>query len=233
MEINISLRLSQKKLPLDYRPTFVSLLKAVLCTHYPVAYAEMYENSNIQKDFTFAIRFCNPVFGEQELSVSNENIDFSLSSNNDYLSMLFYNAFQKSVDYCHPLGNHATMSVASVAVKAQPPITGNSVTVKFLSPLVVRQHTPGAADRYYIYSDPAFCDCLRFVVERQLGRAVDLRLEPVAPQKTVVCSFGVKIRCSLGTYRICAEPEILDKLSKSGIGSRRGEGYGYFKVVGG
>jgi len=230
--INVTLFIPQKELPMDYRPTILSLFKALLSRIYPEDFERLYA-SGVSKNFTFAMKFESPVFSEGKLSFSSENVLLRLSSGDEYLSMLFYNAFCKSIGYAHPLGSDRTMSVRDVHMLPQPKMNRNTAVIKFLSPLVVRKHMPGEPDRYYVFADPEFAPCLDSVVSRQIGRSVKVLIEPVAPKKTVVRCFGVKIRCSLGFYRITTEPEILDALTKGGLGSRRDMGFGLFAVTGG
>lgn len=226
-------QLEPKELPADYRPSVLSLFKAVLLQHYPSEYEMLYGSGPNQKDFTFAIRLPNPAFSDEKLTISHKEVNLRISSASDCLNMLFYNAFQKSLEYSHPLPHGGKMTIKAVRSIQQPKLSCNTAVIKFLSPLVVRQHSRGEADRYYVYEDEAFSACLSQVVERQLGRPVDLKLAPISPRKTVVKAFGRKIRCSLGTYRIWGDPQDLDRLARSGLGSRRGEGFGYFMIVGG
>ncbi len=232
MTVNVTLCIPKKVLPADYRPTMLSLIKAVLSRHYPEDCTRMYSTAT-SKDFTFAIKFMNPIFSEETLSFASENILLTISSGDEYLSLLFYNAFCKSIGYSHPLNDGGSMSIRSVRILPQKKLDRNTVIIKFLSPLVVRKHAPDEDDRYYVFDDPEFSDCLDTVISRQLGRSVKVLIEPIAPKKTVVRCYGVKIRCSLGTYRISADPEVLNTLAKNGLGSRRNMGFGMFAVTGG
>ena len=233
MTVNVSLYIDGKELPSDYRPTVLSLFKAVLKKHYPGDYAGMYESGNVQKNFTFAIRFSNPSFSGERMTFADPNVRLSISSADERTALLFYNAFCKSSGYVHPLSGKGTIRVADVRITPHPECKGNTAVIKFSSPLVVRAHKPGEPDQYYIYGDPEFSNCLNHIVSRQLGRDTVISLEAISTRKTVVRCFGTKIRSSLGTYRISAEPQVLDRLIKSGIGSRRDMGFGCCTVIGG
>lgn len=232
MTINVTLYIPKKELPADYRPTVLSLFKAILNRHYPDDYARLY-TEGISKNFTFAMKFADPAFKDEKLIFSKENVLLSISSGDEYLSLLFYNAFCKSIGYAHPLSGGERVSIIGVRLLPHSRLNRNTATIRFLSPLVVRKHLPDEGDRYYVFGDPEFSECLDWVVSRQLGRPVKICLEPIAPKKTVVRCFGTKIRCSLGAYRISTEPETLNELVKNGMGSRRNMGFGLFAVTGG
>lgn len=232
MIISVEVFLEKPEIPRDYRPAIVSLIKAVLSRNYPEAYTDMYETGAKEKGFTFAVYFASPVFKKNVIELQSERVQITFSSSDECESILLYNAFQKSRGYSHPLSNGNAMRIDEVLIKAIPKLDSASATIRFLSPLVVRKHIRGEPDRYYTYEDGEFAACLNEIVSRQFNRNVELTLEPAAPKKTVVLSFGTKIRASLGIYRISGEPEVLDRLAKGGVGSRRAEGFGYFKVTG-
>lgn len=218
-------------MPLDYRPAIISLLKFVLSTHYPEAYSANYDGAK-QKSFTFSVALAKPNFTNEKILLKGNNVKISISSWDEFDSMLIYNAFQKSKGHCHPLSDGNSMTVKSVKISPVREVPGSQVIIKFLSPLVVRDHKLGEPDRYYVYDDIGFDECLNRVVSRQLGRDVSIRLRPADGKKAVIMLFGVKMRTSVGTYSLEAEPDILSRLLKGGIGSRRSEGFGHFILAG-
>lgn len=131
----------------------------------------------------------------------------------------------------YPIANGNYMALQYLKIKPVPKITENTITIRFLSPLVVRKHYAGEADKYYIFEDDEFSNCLNIVTSNRLGKDVKLDVEPISPKKTVVKSFGVNIRSSLGTYKVTSDPDVLNELLLSGMGSRRSEGFGHFEIV--
>lgn len=232
MTIDILLSLAKPTLPLDYRPAFVSLIKAALSRFYPEDYKELYQSGAVQKSFTFAVRLPSPEFSADSIRLSGEMLTLTIASSEDYSSVLLYNAFQKSVGYEHPLEHGNSMTVTSVSICPERPVEAKSVEIKFLSPLVVRRHVHSEPDKYYVFDDEEFSSCLNEIVSRQLGTNTTVRLEPIAAKKTVVRSFGSKVRVSVGVYILSAAPEAIRVLSAGGIGSRRSEGFGYFRILG-
>ena len=53
----------------------------------------------------------------------------------------------------YPIANGNYMALQYLKIKPVPKITENTITIRFLSPLVVRKHYAGEADKYYIFED--------------------------------------------------------------------------------
>lgn len=232
MIINLNLKLKHRTLSKDYRPAFVSLIKASLSQNYPETFKKFYESGAKQKTFTFSIALPTPKFEDDKIILGNEQIRMSLSSYSEEDSLIIYNSLFRYSGKEHPLAFGNTMSITSISLDLTPVINDNSIVIKMLSPLVVREHKPDKHDRYYIFDDVEFVKCLRDIVSRQLGHDVKVTLIPLVPKKTVVLCFGTNIRSSLGTYRLEAESDVINALLRGGIGSRRSEGFGHFKIAG-
>ena len=59
----------------------------------------------------------------------------------------------------------------------------------------------------------------------------NLSIQKIKCDTVVKKTFGTCISCSKGIFQISAKPETLDFLYKSGVGSRRSEGFGMFDVI--
>ena len=232
MNLDLSFILDKKYLPRDYRPLLLSYIKHVLSEYYPQQYHDMYDTGEpVQKSFTFSVALPKANFKKDIVELNNARFWATFSSSNDFDTLLLYNAFRKDMNKPYPIANDNHMALQYLKFKPVPKIVENTVTVRFLSPLVVRKHSKGEADRYYIFEDEEFNSCLNEITAKRLGRDLTLSVEPMAPKKTVVKSFDVNIRSSLGLYKLSSEPDVLNELLLSGIGSRRSEGFGHFEVV--
>ena len=58
-----------------------------------------------------------------------------------------------------------------------------------------------------------------------------ISLLPLKMRHTKVLHYNTYIPVSIGTGVLCGEPEILQALSQFGVGSRRGSGFGLFRVL--
>ncbi|TQS82382.1 hypothetical protein A3206_01620 [Candidatus Methanomassiliicoccus intestinalis] len=232
MTIDLSFALHKNNLPKDYRPTIVSYIKYTLSKYYPKIYHDLYgTGGTIQKSFTFSVALPKAKFQSDSIELGNSRFWVTFSSSNDFDTLLLYNAFRKDMQNPYPIANGNYMALQYLKIKPVPKITENTITIRFLSPLVVRKHYAGEADKYYIFEDDEFSNCLNIVTSNRLGKDVKLDVEPISPKKTVVKSFGVNIRSSLGTYKVTSDPDVLNELLLSGMGSRRSEGFGHFEIV--
>ena len=232
MLIDLDLKLEHPRLPRDYRPVFVSLVKSALESNYRDMYSKLYTQGPYRKSFTFSVSLPKPQFETDYIILSGNDVKCSFSSCDELDTLTLYNAFQKSKERVYPLCDGNSMELSSVYLKPVPVIRESYTEVKFLSPLVVRRHIKGQADKYFVYDDEDFLKCLAEIVTRQLLVKTFISIEPISPRKTVVRSFGTNVRASLGTYRLYSTPDVLNLLLNGGIGSRRSEGFGHFTVIG-
>lgn len=230
--INLTLKLSSPKLPKDYRPVFVSFIKSALESNYRDMYSKLYTQGPYRKSFTFSVSLPKPQFENDCIILADNEVKCSFSSCDELDTLTLYNAFQKSKERVYPLCDGNSMELSSVSLKPVPVIRESYTDVKFLSPLIVRRHIKGQTDKYFVYDDEDFQECLAEIVSRQLFAKTFISIEPISPRKTVVRSFGTNVRASLGTYRLYSTPDVLNLLLNGGIGSRRSEGFGHFTVIG-
>ncbi len=232
MIIRVNILLEKPEIVKDYRPAFVSLLKSILSKNYPDVYQRMYCQGARQKSFTFSVGFSHPKFEENKIQLGNTSISFCISADEEADNLVFYNAFTKHKGQYFPLADQNQMKIERIEIRPTSRITDSAVLIKFLSPLVVRQHIKGEKDRYFVYGEESFVPCLNESLKYRTGSDTNVRLEAVEMKKTVVPAFGIKIRSTIGTFRLSGYPAILDYLQDGGIGSRRSEGFGMFEVIG-
>ena len=237
MLIKITLKLQKPTLPKDYRPAFVSLIKKCLSSEFPQEFERLYGGNNaVQKSFTFAVKMSAPVFKKEQIDLSGDLVYMSLSTSDMRDGMILYNSFIKNVKTTLPLKNNNGMEIVNVRVIHTPEIKSNEAVIRFISPLVVRNHLLDEKDRYYTFEDDEFQNCLKEVIKRQLMNSgceeAEVLLEPVKAKKTVILSFGNKIRSTLGIFKIRSTPQVINFLWKAGIGSRRSQGFGMFEILG-
>ena len=232
MIVEVQALLRKPQLPREYRDAIVSLIKSVLSEEYPERFRVLYDGGAIMKDFTFSVLLSEPDFEPTCIRLRDASVRILLSSRNEMDALYLYNAFLKSRGKSYALADGNALKPERVTAKPMQILRTSPIIIRFLSPLVVRQHVADKPDRYYIYSDDEFSDCLHAVNARLLDDpAHSVKLTPLQPRKTVVDAFGVKIRCSIGTYELDGAPEDLTLLLAGGMGSRRSEGFGMFALA--
>ena len=231
--------LKEPRLPKDYSPVFVSFVKKVLSTKAPELYKELYCSGTTMKKMTFSLKLNSPDFSGDDVKLGGTDVMMSVSSEDAPFSIDLYNSIITLCGLEFPLPSGNSMKVKSVRIENSRRIESESVLVRFLSPLVLRKHSAGLRDRYYVYDDEEFGDVFFDVIANELASLcgmeisrTSLSLVPVSPRKTVSRIFGRSIRCSLGVYRLEGDRAVLNSLYQNGIGSRRSQGCGMFEIVG-
>ena len=228
----------------NYRSYILSFIKHVLQMGNSDFFSELYLSGKpLQKDFTFSVYvpFAKDAFkiphNKVPLTKNEISICFSIF---DYKTFVhFYNMF---VNY---RGKEDTskypLVVKNISSVTQKSIAKDQISIKFLSPLVLRRHDKNTNKDYYIdcfHSD--FNDQLNVNVNAMLKKFelifndTQIKLEPIDQKsnRTVVKFLDATIGCSYGRFVLSGDAKILSLLYKTGIGSRRSEGFGMFEVLG-
>ena len=135
--------------------------------------------------------------------------------------------------------NNNHMILKKICLMPERKITTESIKIKFLSPLVVRDRDREARkDYYHSFSSDQFLEKLKININEQIKKCNfssdildDFNLIPILPKKTVVKFYEKQIECSLGIYMLHGKKELLEYLYKSGIGSKRSSGFGMFQII--
>lgn len=232
VKIKIELLLKKKELPLDYHPIFVSLIKKCLSDTYLEEFENLYSGTK-SKDFTFSVKMNKPYFVQDKIILDGNKVVMMISLSDYRQSIILYNSFKNNINFIMPLKNENEMELVNVRINYDREVNKKEILIRFLSPLVIRNHKSDNTDIYYTYNDEGFFDCFNEVLKRQVGNAeLKCDIEPVLPKKTVVKCFKFNIPVSLGIYKLSANPEVLNYLYNSGMGSRRNEGFGMFEIIG-
>lgn len=238
VRIDMRFKLNKPSVPRDYRPILLSFFKAALKN---VGAVHDYYHINEQKSFAFAVKLPGPVFVDDSVLLNGTNFILSITTYSQFDGINLYNAFLTMRNKEYPLPSCNTMTLEEITLAATKTITDDRIIVKMLSPLVVRDHVKGRADKYYIIDEENFADSLKICVDNQL-KSENLELVndvkiiiPVNKDKTnfktVVTSFGIQIRCSIGVFELSGNSKLLDFLYQSGMGSKRSQGFGMFELA--
>ncbi len=239
MKIILQFQVNDKKIPLDIRRTLTSFIKFSLCKEKNELFEKFYGvGKTVQKQFAFDIKMPNPNFKKDYILLENNELQMTIVTNNSCLAIDFYNSFLKQRKKSYPLENGNFIILQNVTIKNHDLITGQTVLIKMLSPLVVRSHEVGKKDYYYQYDEEQFNQKLNESVRMQLkncsfsdSETVNINIEPISAKKVYVKTFGVIIPCSIGVFRLTGETEVISMLYQMGMGSKRSVGFGVFEVL--
>ena len=237
MIITINAELKKPVLPVDYRPAFVSLIKAALTKHDEAMYQKWYgADIGKSKSFTFSVLLPEAKFAGDTIMLADKNITWVISTSDFSDGIDLYNALLAYSGSPHPLKDNNSATIIKCRLDNQPAVRENEINVRFISPLVVRQHNSDNTDKYLTYDDYDFPQMLDIVVKNQLSSdgfagSSEIELIPVQPKKTVIKVFGMNVRASLGLFKLRGDAELLNYLFQAGVGSRRNLGFGMFKIL--
>ena len=150
--------------------------------------------------------------------------------------MYMYNSLllKRKQEYKIPLNN--TITLNSLNIKENELIDSSEIKIKFISPLLVRKRENGK-DTYLDYTSKDFNNQLNQVVMQFIETLqekfdnTEISLTPIKASRTIVKNMGLKFNASYGEFLLKGDKKLLNYLLESGIGSRRGEGFGMFKVL--
>ena len=236
MKITLNFKLQKNVISSNYRAFIVSFFKYTLSNFNSELYEKYYPQQYEVKNFCFSTYFKSPVFDGEKITV-NEEFSVTLSVFDFSDAIDWYNAFLKMKNKVFPIPMQNSMVLKYVMIENHKTITNNTITVKMLSPVAVRNVT-GKKSCYLSYNDRNFINQLTQISLNMLSKTTDiekseifLEIEAVSPKKTVTCAFGTNITANLGIYKIHSDPLTLNRLYMLGIGSRRSEGFGMFEVI--
>lgn len=238
MKISLKFEVQDNIIPKNYRSFLLSFFKLTLSGNCPELYEKYYSEKYSVKNFCFSTYIKNAVFGKEEISFDD---DFAITLSVDDSSMEgidWYNAFLKMKNKPFRLPTKNEMTLKSVKIESHRQIKDDTIIVRMLSPIAVRNVNDGKS-RYYSCFDEEFIPELKentvTLLEKITGidkEKIPMQIEIIKPKKTVTYAFGSNITANLGIYRINSDPIFLNYLYKLGIGSRRSEGFGMFEIIG-
>lgn len=228
--------------PSDYRPVFISLIKAGLTRFHDGVYLREIFPAGVprKKPYTFSVGMpSGTVWAGDHFTLGDGGVvTLLLSSGDTRIFLILCRAFQALRNYIHPLKGGAALRVTRIVPVKEQTILGDKILVNFLSPLCIREHTRDC-EVYYAHDYPDFEKLARQVVKGQFAGKDDFaslvldafQIVPFRMRKIIVRHYGQKIECSLGTAVLCGSPAFLTELYQNGLGSRCSSGFGLFEIL--
>ncbi len=238
MRYQLTFELNNEKFPLDYRRTIMSYIKNALSQYNQTTYKKYYnEKDPIIKPFTFSIYFNAPIFEKENILINDKIIKLNISIQDYGLAISLYNSVNHQRNIPYPITNNA-MTLRNICMIPEKEITSNLITIKFMSPLVVRERKD-KKDWYYSYCEEGkFKEVLKQNIKEQLSISqIPLKtletfeIEAVKTKKAIVKFYEKQIEVSLGTYILKGEKELLEFLYQCGMSSKHSAGFGMFSII--
>ena len=237
MRLKLNLYLENENLPIQYRKSVISFIKLSLNEYDEKYYKKFYnEKDNIIKPYTFSVFFKSPEFKEDKIIIKDKRIELNISIADYETSIILYNAFNHQKNKKFSLNKNSWI-LKNISMMMEKEITDEEITIKFMSPLVVRSRV-NRKDYYYSFNDNEFLDTLKMNIKEQLKitdipkETVDkFKIETVSAKKVIVKFYEKKIETSTGIFKISGDKKLLEYLYKAGMGSKHSSGFGMFQII--
>lgn len=231
--------LEKEELPIDYRRCILSYLKHCLTQANGGKYFDDYYVPGKEKPFCFSVVFSTPKFSKDMVQVMSKKMKLVISSADVKTAFILFSALaaQKGKTYSLPLGN--SMRMVSIRQVKEQEVHSSRILVKMMEPLCIRNHNKETnKDWYYSCKDQeAFERESTRVIKTQLMLAgyseeqSNVKLVPIDPKMVIIKHYSINIECTIGTFIMEGNPEVLNYLLKNGIGSRKSSGFGVAQLM--
>ena len=231
--------LEKEELPIDYRRCILSYLKHCLTQANGGKYFDDYYVPGKEKPFCFLVVFSTPKFSKDMVQVMSKKMKLVISSADVKTAFILFSAIaaQKGKTYSLPLGN--SMRMVSIRQVKEQEVHSSRILVKMMEPLCIRNHNKETdEDWYYSCKDQeAFERESTRVIKTQLMLAgyseeqSNVKLAPIDPKMVIIKHYSINIECTIGTFIMEGNPEVLNYLLKNGIGSRKSSGFGVAQLM--
>ncbi len=237
MRYKLFFELENKEISIQYRKSILSFFKKSLSEYDMAKYEKLYHAKDpIIKPYTFAVFFRDSEFKENKIIVNSKEMELNISIADYEIAIILYNAFNHQRNKLFHL-EHNSMTLKNIVLVPEKQINTDEVTIKFMSPLIVRQRE-NEKDYYYSIEGEKFLETLKINIKEQLKltnyptEIIDtIKLEKINGRKTVIKFYEKQMEGTIGTFKLYGNKDLLSYLYKSGIGSRRSSGFGMFEVV--
>lgn len=225
MTVKIKINTKANVIPKDYRRLVLHFIKTALEKEDIELYQKYYaEGNTLKKPFTFWVSLPKCTFKDKDIVLEKNELTFYISTNETKLAFVLYNAFKKITLLTIGKENQSTKIYVSLVKDKE--IKEEEIIINMLSPLVIRNHTKGQKDKYYIYGEDGFLDLFNIIV----GDFVEITA--VKYKKVIVQAYGTNIPSSLGVFKLKGDIKTLEKLYLTGLGSKTSAGFGKFNIIG-
>lgn len=236
MKLHLGFSLKEINVNNDFRFSIVSLIKKVLSDNYPEDFNSIYSNNRI-KSYTFSAYFPDCILNERYISVPNRQMAITLTAYEDDFIVKLYNAFLNFKYKSYPLKDNQIITLNNVRLANTKSIDATQTVIKFLSPLLVRKHIDDK-DNYLTYKDDEFNKYLNYntsklAVKLNVPYNSDIKLTGLKGKTTVVKMDGLLYQANIGNFILEGDNAVINMLYKTGLGSKRGLGFGMFEILGG
>lgn len=234
MRLLLEFSLKEPTIPIEYRRVLMHLVKTCLKNANDSKYYDRFYEETKPKNFTFSMFFDAPKFTPERILLVTKRVKVIFSVFDKMEGYILYSSFLEKKGAKILLENDNHMILNKVIKLQEPEAHTNKMLIKMNSPLLVRKHDRESnRDQYYSFEEDEFEEGLYYNLRLQLLREgfdetsiEGLKVTPIKCRKVIVQHYGCKFAGSLGNFLVEGNQVVLNYLLKSGLSSRRSEGFG-------
>lgn len=240
MRFRLKFELKDGHLPVDYHSSLISFIKKTFQSADNSFYEHLFAAAKpTYKPYTFAVRLPGARFESDEIVIPSKLFQLTFSTHDPETAVYAANGFARLLYSPFKLPGGNQMKPVSLRMVREAPVKADKILIRLMSPLLVRDHEALNDKKYLLPGDSRFIKCLRHTVRYQLERATiadpnlseEFNIIPVQHKKVVIHYYGQTIDGSIGTFMLSGPRILLEHLYQSGLGSRRGAGFGMFEIL--
>lgn len=237
MRFKIYFTLENLQVPIQFRRSIMSFFKHSLMNYDEKYYKKYYnEKDTIIKNYSFSTYFKQKSIQGEKIILEDNKFELNITTSDYETGIILYNSFNKQKYKKYPLQDNS-MTIQNITMMVEKEITSEKITIKFQSPLCVRERKENK-DYYYSYENDKFEEIIKINIKEQL-KITDIKEEvidtfkitPIKAKKVVIKFYEKCLECSTGVFEISGDKELLKFLYQSGIGSRHSAGFGMFQII--
>lgn len=243
MRFYLDIEVEKGELPIEIRRVVLSMIKESLTDVADGRFYDKYYSSNIPKDFSFSVYLRGSIFTKEKIELPSKSFKIYFTTDDkNKAGLILINSFLMKRNKIFPLRNNNSLKIRNVFQINQDLIFSTKIIVRTFAggSIVVREHNHESnLDRYYTVEDNVYNEKLTDIVKIQ-ARLAGFSEEDVLNisvkalddcKKVVVKHYGSFVDCTVGSFVISANTEILQYLYDAGLGSRSSAGFGMLNLV--
>ncbi len=241
MRFNVEISINQENIPKDKNRIIISFLKHNYENLDEKYYKSLYEKEkNKIKSFTFSLYMSNCKFTREEIIIPDKKIILNFASNDMKDGLYFYNSILENKGKAYGIKG-ISLTVDRINLVKEKIIVNNQAIYTSMSPVVVREHkADNKKTWYYSLNDEKgrqiFIENIKYQLLNEFGEErkfdiAEIEFEILNNKEVKVKHYGIEVLSNICRLKIKGKPYILDYLYKSGIGSRRSQGFGMLDLV--
>lgn len=242
MRICLECELVKEEFPINYRKIIISMIKNALSKCNGGSYFKLYYNNTSQKDFSISIKFNNPKFGKNNITLGNRNLQIYISTDDARKTgFILYASFLNQKNQIFSLPNDNALIIHNIKQIEQKNIISSQCLFQtgYGSPLVIREHNRESnRDKFYSIDDMDYSQKALSTLQYQARLAgfpeyeiKELKFQPCECRKVVVKYYDIYLDATIGTFILEGTIRLLQHFYQNGVGSHRSACFGYLNLL--